>query len=395
MATEEDNDDHQLLLESWREEQHGIASKVIIPESTSETIQINERYRFVRNASINSSSSNSSSSLLVGGVDVSFQEEGNDAIAVYVVLRFNNTNKSNNDIPAPPEVVYRSHKWYTLTIPYIPSYLAFREIDPLLELISTQMQSHPEWTPNVIFVDGNGQWHERKAGIATFVGVKTGIPTVGIGKTFYSIDGVMNKNDVHRDIKLGLNSWYANTMVSEEGDNKKKIAGKSSKIITPDDSDDSGTTRRGLLLDSVAVPYHSSNDHDSSPSQEATATTAVDDDEEEVPMDQILTSLHQTTTGLAIPMKGGAHNNNPNETLAYALVGHGGNTPVNKKTNIIGRMGSKNPIYISVGSHISLEDAVSLCSELCIARIPEPVREADLYGRQIVREKQQMMQTAS
>lgn len=42
--------------------------------------------------------------------------------------------------------------------------------------------------------------------------------------------------------------------------------------------------------------------------------------------------------------------------------------------------GVKNPIYISVGNNIALKDAVALVAYTRgVSRIPEPVREADLF----------------
>ena len=48
-------------------------------------------------------------------------------------------------------------------------------------LIEKQVKEKPQFTPRAILVDGNGIFHPRKAGIACFVGVRTGIPTIGIG----------------------------------------------------------------------------------------------------------------------------------------------------------------------------------------------------------------------
>mmetsp|Transcript_16938 Transcript_16938/g.46654 ORF Transcript_16938/g.46654 Transcript_16938/m.46654 type:complete len:355 (-) Transcript_16938:181-1245(-) len=46
----------------------------------------------------------------------------------------------------------------------------------------------------------------------------------------------------------------------------------------------------------------------------------------------------------------------------------------------------KNPIYVSVGHRISLETSVALVERLCIsARVPEPVRLADIRSRELVR----------
>ena len=85
---------------------------------------------------------------------------------------------------------------------------------------------------------------------------------------------------------------------------------------------------------------------------------------------------------------------NKDEALAYALVGHGGSSQTTKSKSSKNNKkeenarGSKNPLYISCRSHISLLEAVSLAASTSIVRIPEPIREADSYGRQLVRDLQ-------
>ncbi len=61
--------------------------------------------------------------------------------------------------------------------PYIPSFLAFREIPSMLgawESIKIK--------PQMVIVDGNGIAHPRKLGIASHFGVLLNIPTVGCAK---------------------------------------------------------------------------------------------------------------------------------------------------------------------------------------------------------------------
>lgn len=67
-----------------------------------------------------------------------------------------------------------------LTQPYIPGFLAFREVDHLLALLERLRASRPELVPDVIFVDGNGVLHPRGFGLASHLGVLARIPTVGL-----------------------------------------------------------------------------------------------------------------------------------------------------------------------------------------------------------------------
>lgn len=364
---------HEQLLQSWREEQHDIASRVVVPESsfTTHPARITqttcERYAQLSPCFDNGEMEGKKNYFLIGGVDVSFpavdEEANEDAVAVYVILKYDMSTSSNNHhhrnevvsslSNQPPEVVYRSHQFYKLTTPYIPSYLAFREIDPLLELIAQQRKIKPHLTPNVILVDGNGQWHDRYAGLACFLGVKSGIPTVGVGKTFYSLDNEMKKNDVVGDVKQGVQCWY--------DEHCKQQADLLSTVV----------------VDKESIPY-------------STNVEVEKESSYQVAYEDMLVAMHQVCSGLAIPMRSGKKKND--SILAYALVGHGGNNPnnnngnVSKKKNESAR-GSKNPIYISCGSHISLLDAVSIVAWTSIVRIPEPIREADLHGRQLLRDQ--------
>ena len=81
--------------------------------------------------------------------------------------------------------------------------------------------------------------------------------------------------------------------------------------------------------------------------------------------------------GLAIPLRG-----NSGDILAALLVGHGGRHTGKKK------LGTKVPVFISVGHDISLQEAVQICAGASWAKIPEPVRQADLMGRDLIRKQE-------
>jgi deoxyinosine 3'endonuclease (endonuclease V) len=60
-----------------------------------------------------------------------------------------------------------------------------RELEHVLRIYDHALDSiSDEDTPDVVFVDGFGRWHERQAGLATALGVARGIVTIGIGKEY-------------------------------------------------------------------------------------------------------------------------------------------------------------------------------------------------------------------
>ena len=65
-----------------------------------------------------------------------------------------------------------------LTFPYVPGYLAFRELPPLAEA-----WTRLEHRPDVLVFDAHGLAHPRRFGLACFGGVLLGVPSIGCGKT--------------------------------------------------------------------------------------------------------------------------------------------------------------------------------------------------------------------
>lgn len=77
-----------------------------------------------------------------------------------------------------------------MTTPYVPGFLAFRELPPLLRLLR---RCPPQHYPALVFVDGNGVLHPEGFGLASHLGVVAGIPTVGVGKSLHHVDGLVTR----------------------------------------------------------------------------------------------------------------------------------------------------------------------------------------------------------
>jgi deoxyinosine 3'endonuclease (endonuclease V) len=57
-------------------------------------------------------------------------------------------------------------------------------------LFSRLRANKPELWPQVLLVDGNGILHTRGFGCASHVGVIMDIPTIGVGKNVFAVDGI-------------------------------------------------------------------------------------------------------------------------------------------------------------------------------------------------------------
>lgn len=102
------------------------------------------------------------------GVDVSYGPKG--VVAGYVEM-----DKGGDEVLREKTLVKGE-----VSFPYIPGYLAFRELPLLTELLKRIKGSAD--LADVIFVDGNGLLHPRKAGLASHLGVVLDHPTIGVAK---------------------------------------------------------------------------------------------------------------------------------------------------------------------------------------------------------------------
>lgn len=152
------------ILKKWGKEQYELKEKLI---KTDDPSLQNIKY--------------------IAGVDISFLK---------------NTNKNSTQLGISAlvicdyktlKIVYEDYKLVTIDEPYIPGFLAFREVKHFVKLIDDLKKNKPQYIPQVILVDGNGIFHNKGFGLASHLGVLVDIPTIGCGKTVFAVDGITKR----------------------------------------------------------------------------------------------------------------------------------------------------------------------------------------------------------
>ncbi|XP_062620767.1 endonuclease V-like [Saccostrea cucullata] len=138
-------------------------------------------------------SQSSEETFYIGGMDISFVK-GDDvnACAALVVCSFPDL-----------EVVYEDYQMVKLTQPYIAGFLAFREVEFMVQLYENVKKNEPKYTPQVIMVDGNGILHHRGVGAGCQLGVLLDVPCLGVAKNLLQVDGI-EKNEKHAELIANL-----------------------------------------------------------------------------------------------------------------------------------------------------------------------------------------------
>ncbi|MGV9316405.1 endonuclease V [Streptomyces sp. NPDC003691] len=102
----------------------------------------------------------------VTGVDVAYDDERDLVAAAAVTL-----DAGTLDVVARATAVGR------VAFPYVPGLLAFRELPAVLAALDGLGAP-----PGLVVCDGYGVAHPRRFGLASHLGVLTGLPTIGVAK---------------------------------------------------------------------------------------------------------------------------------------------------------------------------------------------------------------------
>ncbi|WP_207647498.1 endonuclease V [Ruminococcus sp. XPD3002] len=111
---------------------------------------------------------------LVAGVDLAYWNKDDEEYAVCCIVVIDAETH---------EVVEKQHYSGKIEVPYMPEFLAFRELPLILKT-----EELLENSPDIYVFDGNGYLHPRHMGIATHASFYLNKPTIGIAKTYFRVD---------------------------------------------------------------------------------------------------------------------------------------------------------------------------------------------------------------
>lgn len=208
------------------------------------------------------------------------------------------------------------------------------------------------YTDPSLFVYRNGVLHPRHAGIACFLGTRMNIPTIGIGKTLLYEGGWTRER-----LAAAIDGFLQNLHDAIE-QNSQSLPPKLMHV-------------RGTIVQRTSPD----------PTNGETSPTAPACKKQPMDRKALLSELFSFCNGVAIPLAG---TDIRFPILGCALVGHGGYSKMSPPVSG-GGGGTVKPIFVSVGHRVSLTQAIQITASLCQHRIPEPVRIADLYGRELMR----------
>ena len=128
---------------------------------------------------------------LIAGVDLAYWKKGDEEYAVCCIVVID---------AGTHEVIEKQHYSGKIEVPYMPGFLAFRELPLILKTAELLKNS-----PDIYIFDGNGYLHPRHMGIASHASFYLNKPTIGIAKTYFRVD---KKTDyTEPDPEAGSYNW--------------------------------------------------------------------------------------------------------------------------------------------------------------------------------------------
>lgn len=103
----------------------------------------------------------------LGGVDIGFEDSGRTTRAAAVLIDAATLSVTQTYVARMPT-----------RMPYIPGLLSLREVPAALEALAGLATA-----PDLLMVDGHGAAHPRRVGVATHLGLLSGLVTIGVAKS--------------------------------------------------------------------------------------------------------------------------------------------------------------------------------------------------------------------
>jgi deoxyribonuclease V len=133
---------------------------------------------------------------IIAGFDVAYQKNDFDDCCAACVVMENGTKKVIEE-----KIIHEK-----IFFPYIPTFLTFREAE-FFNLLYDKLENKPD----VILIDGNGILHPFGLGIASYIGIKKNIPSIGVAKRM--LCGNLKDNKVLLDDRLIGISYYSSKSI--------------------------------------------------------------------------------------------------------------------------------------------------------------------------------------
>lgn len=110
----------------------------------------------------------------IAGVDLAYWVKNEEEWAVCCIVVIDRSTH---------EIIEKKHFSGKIEVPYMPGFLAFREL-PLVLKTAELLEN----IPDIYMFDGNGYLHPRHMGIATHASFYLNRPTIGVAKTYFRVE---------------------------------------------------------------------------------------------------------------------------------------------------------------------------------------------------------------
>ncbi|KAL5107878.1 hypothetical protein TcWFU_006469 [Taenia crassiceps] len=158
------------IKKHWIEEQLSLKHKCVLEDSPEILEKLN------------------GGTLLVGGLDISYSK--NDSSLAFVgvsVVRI-----GDPVLETQCETLTVDCSRVTVEVPYVPNFLAFREVPAYVSAVRAFEARHSPLAPDVLMVDSNGTLHPLRFGAACHLGVLLERPTFGVAKNLPLLESAPN-----------------------------------------------------------------------------------------------------------------------------------------------------------------------------------------------------------